>query len=106
MTIDWLAGRHATDYAVDVSADGQRWESVYTVRAGNGGRDYLYLPETEPRYVRLRLRKRPDGRPIGIRAIAIEPVEWSASPHAFFRAVARDAPRGSYPRYLSDEQSY
>jgi hypothetical protein len=34
------------------------------------------------------------------------PLEWSASPEAFLRAVAREEPRGSFPRAVWGEQCY
>src|SRR5262249_43796837 len=45
------------------------------------------------------------GRGYGIRGIAVLPVELSASPNAFFAAVAKGSPRGSYPRAIGGEQS-
>ncbi len=106
LVIDWVAGHHATDYTVETSADGTSWSTAYSVRGGNGGRDYLYLPEHESRWLRLRLVHAVGGAGYGIRSIRIEPLEWAATPNAFFGAVARDAPRGSYPRYFSGVQSY
>ena len=41
-----------------------------------------------------------------LREITVEPLKWSASKNAFFAAVARDAPPGNYPKYLSGVQSY
>jgi hypothetical protein len=34
------------------------------------------------------------------------PLEWSATREAFFHALAREAPRGTYPRGMSGEASY
>lgn len=105
LILDWEPGAHATSYAIETSADGRRWESAYSVSRGNGGRDYIFLPETESRHVRLRLRAGA-GRTYALRDIAVQPLAWSASRNAFFESVARDAPRGSFPKYLSGEQSY
>jgi hypothetical protein len=105
-TVDWDSVDFARDYTVFVSAGENAWDSVYTVRAGDGGRDYIYLPETDARAVRLELRASSRGQGYGIREIEVKPLAWSASRNDFFAAVARDAPRGSYPRYLLGEQSY
>ncbi len=105
LLVEWEPGRHATDYDVQTSADGRRWETAYAVRGGNGGRDYIALPEHESRWLRLRLDAAHDGA-YAIRSIRVEPLDWSATPSAFFAAVARDAPPGSYPRYFSGIQSY
>jgi hypothetical protein len=105
LVIDWVTGRHATDYTVETSADSRTWSTAYTVHGGNGGRDYLYLPEHESRWLRLRLT-RGAAPEYGIRSLRIEPLAWAATPNTFFGAVARDAPPGSYPRYFSGVQSY
>ncbi|HVG43401.1 MAG TPA: discoidin domain-containing protein, partial [Longimicrobium sp.] len=105
-TVDWDLVDFARDYTVFVSPDGGAWDSVYTVRGGDGGRDYLYLPETDARAIRLELRTSSRGQGFGIREIGVKPLAWSASRNDFFAAVAKDAPRGSYPRYLLGEQSY
>ncbi|HEX6534188.1 MAG TPA: discoidin domain-containing protein [Gemmatimonadaceae bacterium] len=104
--VTWAPGAHATDYVVETSTDGARWDSVYSVIHGGGGRDFLYLPETESRWLRLRLLRGASARGYAIRDIAIEPLAWSATRNDFFANVARGAPPGSHPRYLSGVQSY
>jgi hypothetical protein len=105
-TVDWDSLDFATDYTVSISSGEGGWDSVYAVHGGDGGRDYLYLPETDARAVRLELRRSSRGQGYGIREVVAKPLAWSASRNDFFAAVARDAPRGSYPRYLLGEQSY
>ena len=46
------------------------------------------------------------GQGYRIRTLTIKPYEFSASPNQFFEAIARDAPRGFYPKHLYGEQSY
>jgi hypothetical protein len=106
LVIAWDSAAHATHYRVETSDDGARWETVYIVAASNGGRDPLYLPETETRWLRLRLAAGEAGREHAIREIEVKPAEWSQTPNAFFASLAREAPRGAYPRYLAGEQSY
>src|SRR5262249_9185825 len=97
---------YATAFAVEVSTDGERWTTVYTTERETGRRDYLYLPDSESRWVRLRLRTSSGGQGYGIRRLQVEPIAFSASPNAFFEHVARDEPRGLFPRYFSGEQTY
>ncbi|MBK6406828.1 MAG: discoidin domain-containing protein [Holophagales bacterium] len=96
----------ASGYAVDLSEDGATWTTVRRVSAGNGGRDYLFLPEGEARKVRLRLLEGTGKEPFEVRDVAVKPLAFGATPNAFVAEVAKDAPRGSWPRYLSNEQSY
>ncbi|MBC7789904.1 MAG: discoidin domain-containing protein [Anaerolineae bacterium] len=104
--VDWQNNRHATRYDVQQSADGARWETLYSVKGGDGSTDFIALPELETRYLRLELVSGNDRRGYAIRDINVKPVAWSASPNAFFEHLAKQAPRGTYPKYLNGEQSY
>ena len=106
LTIVWGPFDHAVTYAVETSTDGLRWTTVRDVRDSDGGRDYIPLPETETRHLRLRLVRSSRGRGYEIAEVEVQPLAWSESPNAFFEAIAKDAPRGSYPKYLSGVQSY
>jgi F5/8 type C domain len=106
LVITWEDAGFARSYAVEISDDGLAWTSVSEVSESNGGRDYLFLPESESRFVRLRLDRAGGKGFFGIREIAVRPLEFSASPNAFFQGVAKDAPRGFFPRYFSGQQSY
>jgi len=108
LAIGWDRDDFATRFDLLTSDDGAAWQVARTVARGGaaeGGRSHLYLPETDARYLRLRLRASSRGHGYGIRDIAVLPVEVSASPSSFFAAVARDSPRGSYPRAIGGEQS-
>lgn len=106
LIIDWDADDYAIDYQVQGSEDGEQWQTLYKVSGGNGQRDYLYLHDAESRYLRLNLTRSSRGHGYAIRYIAIQSHEFSATPNLFFEAIARDAKRGLYPRYLQGEQSY
>jgi len=96
----------ASRYAVDLSEDGRTWTTVREVRAGDGGRDLLALPESEARKVRLRLIEGPGREPFELKEVAVMPLAFGATPNAFVAEVAKGASRGSWPRYLAGEQSY
>ena len=106
LAIDWEQDDYAIAYEVQVSDDGTSWAPAHTVRTGNGGRDYAYMPDAESRYVRLDLQQSSRGKGYGIRTITVKPSEFSASINRFFTAIARDAPRGLYPKYFHGEQTY
>jgi len=103
LDLRWAAGRHLADYAIDLSLDGRTWTAADTVRGSDGGRDPLYLPESEARYVRLRAL-RAVRVPIVLSEVIVQPLEWSATPEAYFTNLAKDAPRGTYPRPYVGEQ--
>jgi len=106
LAIDWDHDDFAVRYEVQVSNDGAGWETAYTMFAGNGGRDFVPLPDGESRFLRLRLKQSSRGEGYALRGIAVKPYDFSATPNQFFAAIAREAPRGALPRYFSDEQSY
>jgi hypothetical protein len=134
VVIDWEPGRRSMSYSLQTSKDGQTWEDVYrvnrnlvppspastslatTIRAAlKGGvaspipqlRDYLQIFDgADGRLLRIVL-SRPEGQQgFGIREIGIKPIDWAPTENDLYFAMARDAARGSYPRYLSNEQSY
>jgi hypothetical protein len=101
LAIDWAPERFASRYEVQISDDGRAWKTIHTVDGSNGGRDHLFLPETESRHLRLRFLEG-SGTP----RIDVKPLDFSTSPEAFFLAIAKEAPRGAWPRWLTGEQSY
>jgi hypothetical protein len=120
LVLDWGRHRHPTDYDVETSPDGTEWRTVRTVRGSNGARDPLPLAESEARFIRIRVRptlSRRDGptpvnappdqgwedHGVELRELLVMPLEWSATPEAFFRQLAREAPRGSFPRGVLGE---
>ena len=81
-------------------------DSIYTVRDGNGRRDYLYLPDAESRHLRLSMQRSSRGQGYGIGRIRVQSHEFSSSPNQFFETLARDTRPGLYPCYFQGEQSY
>lgn len=101
----WKQGEFASDYLLQLSDDGTRWRDVRTVVSGDGGNDYLALPESEARYLRLSVAAGP-GKSFGLAEAIVEPLEFAATPNDFIKSVAGDSPRGWFPRGFVGEQSY
>ncbi len=106
LVIDWDPEDYATAFEVETSNDGAAWSTAYRTMTGHGGRDYVYMPDAESRFIRLQLLRSSRGRGYGIGAVAVKPVEFSASPNQFFEAIARDGPPGTYPKYVYGRQTY
>jgi hypothetical protein len=102
LLLHWRAGEAATDYDVEFSDDAKHWNTVRRVHGGDGGDDALLLTESEARFIRLALHT---GQALGygLSEIEIKDLAWGASPNAFFSALAKQAPRGSYPRGFSEQ---
>jgi F5/8 type C domain len=105
LVLHWLEHAFASRYDVQFSDDGSHWRTVRTVVDGTGGRDPLYLPESETRFLRLVLHDGP-AHAYSLAEIDVKDLAWGASPNAFFEAIASEAPRGYFPRGFSGEQSY
>jgi hypothetical protein len=106
LVVDWDPEDYARDYQVRVSTDGTEWTTAFSTTTGRGGRTYIYLPDGESRFIRLDLQRSSRGLGYGIADLAVQPVDFSASPNDFFAAIARDAPVGMYPKYLYGRQTY
>jgi hypothetical protein len=106
VTIRWEPGRFARRYAVQTSDDGVSWRTVSVLSEGSGARDDIPMPESETRFLRLWLEE-PGGRDgYGIAELVVQPLSFAETPNAFFLSIAKDAPRGLYPRGFSGEQTY
>ena len=103
LVIDWV--HRPERYAVETSSDGSEWQTIREV-AGEKRRDHLYLPETDTRFIRVRAIELGGGQGCAIASLKVMPLEWAASLETFSQAVARDAPRGDYPRGIAGEQPY
>lgn len=111
LTVVWADGRHAADYLVEdvvekqskTAGAGPTWETLIAVTGSNGGRDDLYLPESESSRLRLRVMRWEGDKPPAIAELIIRPLEWSNTREAFFMNLAAEAPRGLYPRGFLDE---
>lgn len=105
LVLRWKSGQHAADYLVQLSDDGVEWRDVRTVVGGNGGNDYLALPESEARYVRLTIGDGP-GRAFALAELEVKPLAFAAHPNDLIKAMAADSPKGWFPRGFSGEQPY
>jgi hypothetical protein len=105
LVLRWRPDAFASHYDVQFSDDGERWQTVRSVVDGRGGPDALRFPDAEARFVRLALRDGPGDR-YGLAEVEIKDLAFGTTPNAFVAALAREAPRGTYPRGFCDEQSY
>ena len=106
LALDWQGDEVAHTYTVELSLDGSQWTEVRRVVGTNGGRDWIATPEAEARLVRLVLQQPWNDDHFALREIAVQPLPFSESPNAFVEAIAREEPRGLYPRSLRGEQVY
>jgi hypothetical protein len=106
MVIQWEEGFAPGQFNAEISPDGSAWETVYIAHQAARDRNYLYLPRTRSRYLRLTLLRGFESEGVGIKAIDVKPFDFSRSINHFFQAVARDEQAGLYPKYLLNRQTY
>jgi hypothetical protein len=125
VTLRWAEGLAASRYRLMASSDRQDWRELAAVTDGNGGVDWLRMPEASARWLRLELvtptadgpanatqtgagqmpgARRADA--YALNALEIEPLSFGETPTSFMRAVADESRRGLYPRGFVGEQPY
>jgi len=105
LVLRFADGARASDFDVQFSDDGTRWHTVR--RVGGNRRDALalWLPESETRFVRLRMIHGPRERYAIGEVQVMSPLEWP-NRNAALSALASLSPRGRMPRGFAGEQSY
>jgi hypothetical protein len=103
VVLDWAEAAPATSYDLELSSDGVVWATGRSVRDGNGGRDFLRLPDAEARFLRLTLQAGPRDH-YALAEVELQPPDF-APPTACARARATAAPRGELPRAFAGEQN-
>ncbi len=106
LKILWDEKDFAGKFSVLVSNDGNNWEKSYSVDNCRGGLSYVRLNEFESSYLKLELEKSSSGKGFGIKEVEIKNVDWSEDINKFFINIAKDFPRGYFPRYFYEEASY
>ena len=105
LILRWQQHAFASRYDVQFSDDGNDWRTVRSVADARGGPDALLLPDAETRYVRLAFHDGP-AYAYALAELEIRDLSFGASPNAFFEAIARESPRGYFPRGFSGQQAY
>lgn len=101
LALRWRPGNAPSRYGIELSDDGSAWRRVREVEHARGDVQTHWLPESEARFVRVV----PDVSSPRAALVAIEPRD-APTANAFFMQLAKDAPRGTYPRAWVNEQSY
>ena len=106
LKIVWDEINFPIEYDLFISNDGLSWENIYSCVNNGGGKSYVNLKDSESRYIKINISKSSSGISFGINELRLLPVEYSESINRFFINIAKDFPRGYYPRYFNEEKSY
>ncbi|MGH8040572.1 MAG: discoidin domain-containing protein [Rudaea sp.] len=97
VTLHWRHGERAASVAIRQSVDDKTWHRCGGLSARSGDTDFIDLCDAQARYLRLDLRAG-RSRIVGLAEIDIHGPDWAETRNAFFQHVAKDSPRGTYPR--------
>lgn len=108
--IDWIEGAAALDFVVLQSSDAQRWQQILHVTKGGGRSAYIPVSAgVSPRFLRIQMN-RPERKTAesfyGIRELRFAGKEVGRSAFDFMNHVVKERPRGAYPKYLYQQQTY
>lgn len=106
LVIHWDKQDYARKYDIWVSNDQKDWILAYRVMAGAGGRRYIFLKDFDSRYLKIVLLASNRQQGYLIKEIQVENFSFSTSKENLFSFIASEKPRGHFPRYFYNEQSY
>lgn len=106
LVIDWVPEHRAQRYTIEIASEPNAWQLARACRGGGQTRDFIRLPETDARYLRITCGEPPVAQGCAIARVRLMPIAWGATPESFFEGVAQESPTGSYPRGFSGQQSY
>lgn len=95
----------AAGYRIDFSEDAQSWNTVRSVGGSSRHPQFISLPDSEARAVRL-VFDSSRGCRVAIREVEVLPVEASRDANEFASLIARRARRGHYPRAFLGEGTF
>ena len=104
--IDWDKNDFAKDFKIYLSHNDKDWEEVYTVTDAVGISSYIRLEEEDAEKIKIELLKSSHGNGYSIKEIKVKNVDYSEDINKFFINIAKDYPRGYFPRYFNEEGSF
>lgn len=106
LVIRWDRDRRPQACTVQLSGDGNTWQTCYAAADGVGEVTYVYLPRGSARFIALDLEGTRQGEGFGIVHVEVQPYDFSRSINDFFSAIAQRSRTGRYPKYLLGRQTY
>jgi len=103
--LEWESGTTPSSYVIERSDDGANWRTIREISRGRSGRNWIYTPEAEARFLRVSVRQAGGAGP-SLAGIRLEKPAWAPNANEFFRHIASDTRHGIYPRGISGEQPY
>ena len=102
----WDPGLSDLRYDILSSADGSRYDTLRSVRGGEGGNVLIFTPETEVQRLRIAMHGNRSHAPYRLEELSVVTSDSVSTANQYFEILAADAPRGWYPRYFCKEASF
>ncbi len=106
LKIIWIEDKLPNSFDIYTSEDSLNWEKRFSINSNNSNNSFIRLQELETRYIKLVLNKSNNSKGLGIKHIEIIKIEESNTLNNFIRYIAKNSPKGDYPRYFIDQASY
>jgi hypothetical protein len=103
LVITWPLPMPPRGFEIEISSDGSSWKKIFHARHSTGPCTHIPAPCADARYLRIHFS---NAGSAALGQLDLKPDSFSHTPNDFIHAVAKDFPRGWFPRYWHHEQSY
>jgi len=105
LKINWSKESYAKKFQIFISDDKKEWSEVYSANKNNSNTSFIRIPECESKFVKI-LFTTEKNKKLSIGETSFLPADYSADMNRFLINVAKEFPRGFFPRYFNEEKSY
>ncbi|MCK9554796.1 discoidin domain-containing protein [bacterium] len=92
-------------YKIQVSRNGEDWKTVFETSRSNGGRDLIYIDETDARHIKI-LCENSAGNKFSLCELTLKGKDESATVERLYNVMAEDSPAGYFPDWIYNKQEY
>lgn len=105
ITFDWFKNNFAKIITISISDDNSHWDKILKVNKATNYKSFLKFDDIEAQYLKLDFSENKKDE-LSISEIKIQDADWSADINKFFINIAKEYPRGYFPKYLNAESSF
>ncbi|MCL5029428.1 MAG: discoidin domain-containing protein [Bacteroidetes bacterium] len=106
LIIHWDSLNFATDYNIESSNDLKNWKVIYSAKDELRKISFIPFGDYESNYLRINFFKSSRGKGYAIKEINIEDYRFSEDDNYRFEQIAKEYPKGYFPKYFLNKQTY
>lgn len=103
--IDWDKENFSEQFDIFISDDDQTWNLIHSVKSNTDDKSFIRLVNAEGRKIKFELKKS-SSKQFGIRELEILEPSETEDLNKFFINIAKNYPKGFFPRYFYKQASY